>query len=94
MVEATRELGIRVLSDGQGGDAAGGFFCPHTQKPVDNTRSSARAAQYDRAVIRNNMNLIQGAHATKVVFEGNKAVGVEVSYTPMKRELLVIHRHA
>jgi choline dehydrogenase-like flavoprotein len=79
MVAATRELGIPVLQDGQGGDNAGGYFCPKSQKPVENTRSSARATHYERAVVRQNFHLTTGARVTKIVLDGTKAVGVEVS---------------
>ncbi|KAH6697303.1 choline dehydrogenase [Plectosphaerella plurivora] len=77
---ATRELGIPVLQDGQGGNNAGGYFCPKSQKPVENTRSSARAAHYEQAVGRPNFHLTTGAHVTKIQLEGTKAVGVE--YAP------------
>ncbi|XEU97442.1 hypothetical protein FSHL1_002728 [Fusarium sambucinum] len=76
-VQAARELGIPIVPDGQSGNGAGGFYMTHSQKPVENTRSSARAGYYDRAAGRTNLHLLQNAHATKVVFDGKRAVGVE-----------------
>nr|XP_036580508.1 gmc oxidoreductase [Colletotrichum truncatum]KAF6788420.1 gmc oxidoreductase [Colletotrichum truncatum] len=89
IVNATRELGIRNLRDGQGGDAAGGFFCPKTQRPVENTRSSARAAHYDQAAPRPNFKLAENAHVTRIVVEGGKAVGVEYATSVTSKKITV-----
>ncbi|KAF5024624.1 hypothetical protein F66182_3388 [Fusarium sp. NRRL 66182] len=76
-VAAARELGVRILRDGMGGDNAGGFFATHSQKPVENVRSSGRTAHYDAAADRSNLRLIQNAHVTKVQVEYHRAVGVK-----------------
>ncbi|KAM0269399.1 hypothetical protein ACHAQH_009772 [Verticillium albo-atrum] len=77
VVAAARELGIRILKDGSGGDVSGGFYTTHSQKPVENVRSTGRTAHYDAAAKRANLRLIQNAHATKVQVERGSAVGVE-----------------
>ncbi|KAG7125177.1 hypothetical protein HYQ45_013358 [Verticillium longisporum] len=77
IVSAARELGIRVLKDGSGGDVSGGFFTTHSQTPR-NARSSARIAHYDVAAKRANFRLIQNAHVTKVQIERGRAVGVQI----------------
>ncbi|KAL9941235.1 hypothetical protein ACHAQF_008697, partial [Verticillium nonalfalfae] len=76
IVSAARELGIRVLRDGSGGDVSGGFFTTHSQTPR-NARSSARIAHYDVAAKRANLRLIQNAHVTKVQIERGRAIGVQ-----------------
>ncbi|KAM0663979.1 hypothetical protein ACHAPH_000362 [Verticillium nonalfalfae] len=86
IVSAARELGIRVLRDGSGGDVSGGFFTTHSQTPR-NARSSARIAHYDVAAKRANLRLIQNAHVTKVQIERGRAIGVQLSGIGDAKEL-------
>ncbi|TDZ31347.1 Dehydrogenase xptC [Colletotrichum spinosum] len=81
MIDAVKELGITVAKDQANGSPIGGYFCPHNQDPKTNTRSSAREAYYDNFTGRQNLHLITGQQATKIVTTGSgdavTATGVE-----------------
>lgn len=94
MVEATKELGISISYDQASGDATGGYYCPHNQDPVTQTRSSAQEAYYETARGRSNLEVITGHRVTRIVTltaSGSVSVtGLEVSvlygssYQPVK----------
>ncbi|KAK1996284.1 GMC oxidoreductase [Colletotrichum falcatum] len=81
MVDAVKELGISIATDQANGGPIGGYFCPHNQDPKTATRSSAREAYYDNFTGRQNLHLLTGHQATRVVTAGLgdsvRATGVE-----------------
>ncbi|UPX10552.1 uncharacterized protein EKO05_0001204 [Ascochyta rabiei] len=81
LVEATKSLNIPITKDQAGGNAIGGYFCPHNMDPTEYERSSAEEAYYDSATKRQNLHLITGQQATRVLTSGGngtlKAHGVE-----------------
>lgn len=83
MVQATRELGIPISYDQASGDAVGGYYCPHNQDPVTQTRSSAREAYYETAKGRPNLEIVTGRRVTRVSTSAEpdcvRVAGVEVS---------------
>lgn len=83
MVEATKELGILISYDQASGDAIGGYYCPHNQNPVTQTRSSAREAYYETVKHRSNLETITGRQVTRLMTSTEsgsaRITGLEVS---------------
>ncbi|KAF1953387.1 GMC oxidoreductase [Byssothecium circinans] len=79
-IQTTNSLNIPISEDQAGGNAIGGYFCPHNMDPTEYERSSADEAYYDSAEPRANFHLITGQQATRILTSGNatvKATGVE-----------------
>jgi 4-pyridoxate dehydrogenase len=73
-VEAGTEAGLPSTSDYNGAQQEG--FC-RSQSTIRNGRRCSAAVAYLRpAMMRDNLAIEIGAHATKVLIEGNRAVGV------------------
>jgi choline dehydrogenase len=75
---AFHELGIQTPRDPNDGSGTGVFWVPSTLNPVSRTRSYARTAHFDRvAGQRPNYHVLAMAAATRIVFDGQRAVAVE-----------------
>jgi len=74
-LEACAECGIPLNPDFNGDTQEGAGLYRVTQK--DGRRHSAATAYLKPALGRPNLTVITGAHATRLVFEGRRAVGVE-----------------
>ena len=60
------------------GEARGAFWAPSSLDPKDETRSYARTAHYDRIIAtRPNYHLLINTAVRRIIFKGNRAVGVE-----------------
>jgi choline dehydrogenase-like flavoprotein len=75
-IRAGQELGIPYNPDFNGKDQAGVGFYQLTQR--NRRRSSASMAYLDPIRSRPNLTIKTGCRATRVILEGNRAVGVEV----------------
>ncbi|KAK2001145.1 GMC oxidoreductase [Colletotrichum falcatum] len=75
-----KDLGVPVLDDhGAGGNNVGLALLPQNHDPKNVTRSTSRTAYYDPvAQTRQNLNLLVRHYASKIEFENNKAVGVNI----------------
>ena len=84
IIDAARERGIRSTSDFNGGDQEGaGYYQLFTK----NGWRSSSATSYLRPVEgRSNLKVETDAHATGVVFEGTRAVGVGYRQGNVQRE--------
>lgn len=76
-IRAGQELGIPYNHDFNGRQQAGLGFYQLTQR--DRRRSSASMAYLSPIRDRKNLTIRTGAHVTRVVLEGQRAVGVEVA---------------
>ena len=74
-LRACQQVGIRQLADPNGEEQEGASLAPVTQK--NGRRWSAADAYLRPAVKRPNLTVITGAHVSRLVFEGTRAVGVE-----------------
>ena len=74
-VEACVECGIPLNPDFNGDTQEGAGLYQVTQK--DGRRQSAASAYLKPALRRPNLTVVTGAHVTRLVFEGRRAVGVE-----------------
>jgi choline dehydrogenase len=74
-VEACGECGIPSNPDFNGDTQEGAGLYQVTQK--DGRRNSAAAAYLKPALRRPNLTVITGAHATRILFEDRRAVGIE-----------------
>lgn len=74
-VRAGEECGHRRNPDFNGEDQEGVGHYQVTQR--DGLRCSASKAYLDPVRGRSNLSIVTGAHATRVLFEGRRAVGVE-----------------
>jgi 4-pyridoxate dehydrogenase len=84
-LEAARLAGYPHTDD-YNGEHADGFG--HGQNAIANGRRSSAAVAYLRpALKRANLRLMTGWHATGVVFEGRRAVGVEVARGGERKQL-------
>jgi choline dehydrogenase-like flavoprotein len=81
LVEATKSLNISITKDQANGNPIGGYYCPHNMDPSEYKRSSAKEAYYDSVATRENLHIITGHQATRILtLSGNgsvKATGVE-----------------
>jgi choline dehydrogenase-like flavoprotein len=78
-VEAAVEAGIPRNDDFNGGDQEGAGLYQVTQfwkGPLSGQRCSAAAAYLHPVMSRPNLHVVTDAHATGIVFEGNRVVGV------------------
>lgn len=72
-------LGLPVPEDGGDGNAVGAVWVPNSIRSSDRTRSYAKSAYHEKAAGRKNYHLITEHTVTKIIFDQNVAVGVEVS---------------
>ncbi|KAI9154870.1 GMC oxidoreductase family protein [Paramyrothecium foliicola] len=77
-VRGVKELKIPISYDQATGDALGGYFAPHCQDPITQTRSSADEAYYETAKNRPNFDIITGHHVTRLVTK-KLSKGVQVT---------------
>ncbi len=78
LFEAARELGFAAIDDSHG-QTEEGFLVPDFT--IDAGRRASASAQYLRPVRRRpNLRILTRAHATRVLLEGARAVGVELEY--------------
>jgi choline dehydrogenase len=76
-VEACRELGLPACDDHNAPDAKG--VGPHPMNKVNGERMSAARCYLDANVRRrDNLRILAGCHVRRVLFEGDRAIGVEV----------------
>jgi choline dehydrogenase-like flavoprotein len=74
--DALKEFpGIKVPKDGHSGEH-GLFYYPVSVDPKTRQRSYARTAHWDNASTRPNYDILPGSKVTRILFEGNVAVGV------------------
>src|SRR5258708_26579133 len=76
-LEAARQMGFALLDDVNGPLRAGAGYI-NMNIAADGTRVSAARAFLRPNLGRSNLTLLLHANATKVVFEGDRAVGVEI----------------
>lgn len=74
-IEACRELGFPFTDDFNGPDMEGVGW--HRLGIKDGRRFGVAAAYLDPAMERPNLDLASGAHATRLLFEADRCVGVE-----------------
>src|SRR5258708_2241496 len=77
-LEAARQMGFAMLDDVNGPLRAGAGYI-NMNIAADGTRVSAARAFLRPNLGRSNLTLLLHANATKVVFEGDRAVGVEIA---------------
>ncbi|KKY33520.1 putative gmc oxidoreductase [Diaporthe ampelina] len=78
IIDATKELGIRIPEDQASGLPIGGYFCPHNIDITNVTRSSAREAYYNSAEARTNLHIVTSQQVTKLI-TGNNSTGYGAS---------------
>ena len=83
-VAAAPELGYAANDDYNGAEQAGFGRIQHTIG--DGRRCSTAVAYLRPALKRGNITLLTRAHATRILFEGTRAVGVEYVQDGQKRE--------
>ncbi|KAG4035135.1 hypothetical protein MFRU_002g04790 [Monilinia fructicola] len=78
---AFSSIGIAPLQDLSSGKIIGAQYCPLTVDPIDEKRSSSEASflQYALRNGRNNLKIFTRTLAKKIMFDGNKAIGVVVT---------------
>lgn len=78
---AFSSIGIAPLQDLSSGKIIGAQYCPLTVDPIDEKRSSSEASflQYALRNGRNNLKTFTRTLAKKIMFDGNKAIGVVVT---------------
>tara|TARA_R110000772_G_scaffold115174_1_gene219924 strand:- start:3664 stop:5280 length:1617 start_codon:yes stop_codon:yes gene_type:complete len=74
-LDACSESGLPICEEYCGGIGEGSFESLTTQK--QSRRSSTASAFLTPARKRSNLQIITGAHVTRILFDGTKAVGVE-----------------
>jgi len=74
LLEAAREIGLRVTDDFNAGEQEGIGLYQLTQK--NGMRCSAAAAYLRPALQRENLTVVTGAHASRLLFEGGRCTGV------------------
>ncbi len=78
-VEAAREAGYPVIDDFNTGDNEGAGIYQVTQfhgQPKNGERCSTAAAFLHPVMDRQNLTILTGAHASRILFEGKRASGV------------------
>ncbi|CBL46804.1 Alcohol dehydrogenase [gamma proteobacterium HdN1] len=80
-VDASVQAGFARRDDFNGAEQDGCGFFQVTQTP-QGRRCNSATAFLDEALARPNLTVITGAHASRVLFEGKKAVGVEYFLQP------------
>jgi choline dehydrogenase len=86
LIAAGEEVGLPHNDDFNDGDQIGLGYYHVTQR--DGQRCSAAKAFLHPIIKRPNLTVITGAHVTRIIFEGKKAIGVEYQ---KKGELLTLH---
>jgi choline dehydrogenase len=77
-VEASRQNGSRYLHDYNDGSYEGTFYLQYSTR--NGLRSSSAVSYLKPAIGRANLTVITNAVATRVLMEGSRASGVEISY--------------
>ncbi len=93
-VAAASEMQIRRSDDFNGDEQEGAGIYQVTQFHGDGKngeRCSAAAAYLHPVMERDNLTVVTGAHATKILFEGKRAIGVQ--YRKNKRSYSVFAAH-
>ncbi|RPA84947.1 alcohol oxidase [Ascobolus immersus RN42] len=88
-LEASRKAGVPVPKDGGAGLAVGAFWVPNNIKPGEWIRSYSKNGFHDAVKTRSNYKLLPEHQVTKVLFEGNTAVGVEYAQSATSGRLTV-----
>ena len=78
LIEAARQMGIPVIADTNGPMVPGAGYS-NMNIAADGSRVSAARAFLRPNLGRPNVTLLLNANATKVVFKGDRAVGVEIA---------------
>ncbi|CAN8100573.1 unnamed protein product [Discula destructiva] len=78
-VDTFKTLGAGLTTDPFMGGATGGFSCPASVDPATKTRSYSASAYYAPVAERSNLEVITGATANKVLFEGASDDGSPVA---------------
>lgn len=86
-IEACQQIGISKNKDYNGEKQTGASFFQFNIK--DGKRNSAAVAFLKPVLNRPNLNAITKAHVSKIIFESNKAVGVE--YLDKNKKKHIIH---
>ena len=76
--EALKQLGLVNVSDGLSGSNSGFWVSPVTIDPKKSIRSYAANAHYAPNATRENLKVIAGAHASKIIFADAKSSGGEL----------------
>ena len=84
-IEAAQEAGMPANDDFNGPSQDGVGFYQLTQR--DGMRCSAAVAYLNPAMERPNLDVVTGALATGIVWDGDRAAGVEVDEVGLRREL-------
>jgi choline dehydrogenase-like flavoprotein len=71
-----KELGVPIIEDSMGGNAAGAYWFTQSVNPVDETRSTSQGFYVPSSP---NMHLLIGHRVTKVIMESRRVQGVEFS---------------
>src|SRR5262249_9986792 len=77
-IEACRELGYPYTEDFNGPEMEGAGW--HHVNIKDGKRHSAAVAYLDPALDRLNLTLSTNSHATRLLFDGNRCIGVEYNH--------------
>lgn len=81
LLAAERALGIPAKRDPADGDPVGSIWQPTSIHPNDYTRSYSKRGHFDPARTRPNLHLLADTTVTRILFDGQTAVGVEVCHT-------------
>ena len=84
-LQAAQQAGLPLNTDFNGPTQEGAGMYQVTQR--NGQRCSAADAYLTPNLGRSNLQLLTGAHVTRVLFEGRRAVGIEVLQGGVKREL-------
>ena len=91
-LKAVRNLGMKAISGYIGGELIGGSWDMHSVDPKTMVRDSAETAFLRLALKRPNLVVYPNTMATKVLFEGTKAVGVQLDTLGKKTTKLTANK--
>ncbi|KAF7194780.1 Dehydrogenase xptC [Pseudocercospora fuligena] len=78
--DAFAEMEIPLINEANDGSQVGLGWVPNSVNPDTRTRSDARTAYHDSACARNNVQLLTGTKARRILFDNDKtAVGVDLT---------------
>ena len=80
--DAVQEAGYELTEDVNGYRQEG--FASFDRNIYQGRRNSASVAYLHPVSSRTNLDVITRAHVTKIIFDGNKAVGVELKKTHVR----------
>ena len=78
IIAAEKSLGIPQKHDQADGDPVGGIWFPSSIRAEEYTRSYSKREYYDVAKAWGNLHLLADTTVTRILFDGETAVGVEV----------------